>query len=165
VLTSAYRRKGTVLPGEGREQDNRVVYQEVCRTLSVIDDFRARLLGLLPLSSGVGIFLLLEANADKQYLKAIGLIGFFASLGLFIYELSQSAVCRHLHDVGEQLEEDMGLTRGQFLHRPGPLTLKIKKLGLMTWVGVAAWIVYLTVLAAWAYLTIVGFTASETLGK
>ena len=29
----------------------------------------------------------------------------------------------------------------------------------MTWIGVASWVVYLTVLGAWAYLASVGFTS------
>jgi hypothetical protein len=118
----------------------------------------------LPLSSGVGIFLLLEASADKSYLAPIGLIGFFASLGLFIYELSQSAVCRHLIETGRRLEKDMKLNSGQFLGRPArlPERLQIRKLGLMTWIDVASWVVYLTVLGAWAYLALVGFTADKT---
>jgi hypothetical protein len=152
--------------GDDADQSKHVVYQEISKSLSVIDDFRARLLGLLPLSSGVGIFLLLEANADKRYLGAIGLIGFFASLGLFIYELSQSAICRHLVVAGRLLEKGMHLKSGQFCGRPTelPKRLQITRLGLMTWIGVASWLVYLTVLAAWAYLAFVGFTASERLG-
>jgi hypothetical protein len=35
-------------------------YAEVCRSYERIDDFRAKLLGFLPLVSGVGLFLLLE---------------------------------------------------------------------------------------------------------
>lgn len=154
------------MQGDDADQSKRVVYQEISRTLSVIDDFRARLLGLLPLSSGVGIFLLLEANADKRYLGAIGLIGFFASLGLFIYESSQSAICRHLVSSGCELEKRMKLESGQFRGRPTelPRRLQIKRLGLMTWIGVASWLVYLTVLAAWAYLAFVGFKAPESIG-
>jgi hypothetical protein len=64
------------LVGEDSDETVRVAYEEVGRTLSVIDDFRAWLLALLPLSSGVGIFLLLEASADKRYLGPIGLVGF-----------------------------------------------------------------------------------------
>jgi hypothetical protein len=152
------------LPGEKPSETIRVVYPEVCKTLSGIDDFRARLLALLPISSGAGIFLLLGADANGHYLGAIGLVGFLASLGLFVYELGQSAICRHLIAAGELLEKDMRLTKGQFLDRPTLFKKRpkpLEALGITTWVGVASWLVYLTVLAAWAYLAFVGFTAKS----
>lgn len=35
-------------------------YQELCNSYRAIDDFRAKLLGFLPLATGTGIFLLLD---------------------------------------------------------------------------------------------------------
>ena len=79
----------------------RTAYQEVCSSYHGIAEFRAKLLGLLPLASA-GIFLLLDnalldaANKDfaKQYLGPIGLFGFVVTLGLFFYELRHPEVQR-----------------------------------------------------------------------
>ena len=150
-------------PADDRLTDIRVVYQEVCNSLHVIDDFRARLLALLPLSSGAGIFLLLETS-DGSRLGAIGLIGCFISVGLFVYELRGMAVCRHLEHVAERLEKDMKLeaegddrpARGQFVDW-APRGIP--------WVPPRVWqaslIVYVTVIVGWAYLAYVGFMAES----
>ena len=54
------------------------VYDKLCASYQGIDTFRAQLLGLLPLTTGSGIFLLysnLTAEA-KEFLGPIGLFGF-----------------------------------------------------------------------------------------
>jgi hypothetical protein len=43
-----------------KDENLKMAYQEVCTTYRAIDDFRAKLLGLLPLVSGTGIFFLLN---------------------------------------------------------------------------------------------------------
>src|SRR5687767_14346879 len=111
-----------------RSDDIHVAYQEVCKSLNVIDDFRAKLLALLPLSSGAGIFLLLVTSPDggsqndRDYLGAIGVLGGLISFGLFIFELREIRICRHLVRVGAELEKYMqfGLHDGQFRGRPLP---------------------------------------------
>ena len=51
----------------------RAVYQELCTTYRAIDDFRAKLLGFLPLVSGAGVFVLLgdALTTDAQRLTAL----------------------------------------------------------------------------------------------
>ncbi len=66
------------------------VYREVCNTYHAIDDFRAKLLGLLPLASGGAIFLMFKdvliKNGDPGNIKALmtpaGILGFLVALGL-----------------------------------------------------------------------------------
>ena len=41
-------------------------YGEVCRSYERIDDFRAKLLGLLPLASGAALFSLLGKTGDSE---------------------------------------------------------------------------------------------------
>src|SRR5215204_2208982 len=43
-----------------QDENRRVVYQELCNSYRAIDDFRAKLLGFLPLATGTGIFLLVS---------------------------------------------------------------------------------------------------------
>jgi hypothetical protein len=156
-------------PGPGAE-NLRVAYQEVCRSLQVIDDFRARLLALLPISSGAGIFLLLSTD-DTEHLGLIGLLGGLITLGLFTFELRQIVVCRHLVRVGALLEHDMKfeVTHGQFLGRPSPsgadkIRLQLGTGSARAWgrlrvvsVPTASFIVYLTVIAGWVCLAVIGF--------
>jgi hypothetical protein len=157
--------------------DIRVAYTEVCRSLNVIDDFRARLLALLPLSSGAGIFLLLATTSDdrnqdgQDYLGWSGVLGGLISLGLFVFEVREIRICRHLVKVGAELEKYMGFGRhgtgdaqfddAQFLGRPLPSSAsggrEKRRHQILPSVPMASAIVYLTVIAGWGYLASVGF--------
>jgi hypothetical protein len=136
-------------------EDLRTVYQEVCNSYRFMDDLRAKLLGLLPLVSGAGIFFLLNeafADANKRafytpFLLPIGLFGFVVTLGLFIYELHGIRRCRELIKVGKDIEEQIGI-EGQFAHRYPQVTHFINT-------AVAAGAIYPAVLAAWTYVAFV----------
>jgi hypothetical protein len=158
------------MTSEPRPDDIRVAYTEVCKSLNVIDDFRARLLALLPLSSGAGIFLLLATTSDdrnqddQDYLGGIGILGGLISFGLFVFEVREIRICRHLVRVGAELEKYMkfGEGDGQFRGRPSPSSaIKSREKWwqhiLLPSVPMASAIVYLTVIAGWAYLAFVGF--------
>lgn len=142
-----------------------LVYQEVCKGLHQIDDFRAKLLALLPISSGAGIFLLLETNdGGGSHLWPIGLLGAVISFGLFVYEGRQTVVCGHLVRVGAELERSMGFDKGQFRGRPKPSGLDIEKPSdylrreylLRPSMPLASVIVYLAVIAGWILLPVAG---------
>jgi hypothetical protein len=152
-----------------------LLYEEVCKSLHQIDDFRARLLGLLPLSSGVGIFLLLGtsdggASSIGRWLGVIGVIGFVISFGLFVYEVRQSVICGYLIRVGSKLEQSMGFQEGegQFWGRPAPSGLK-ESGHLLEYLQnrdnlkhpsmpMASTIVYVMVLIGWIVVAGAGFT-------
>ena len=77
---------------DSQQDDNlKAAYQQVCSSIQAIDDFRATLLGFLPLVSGAGVFLLLnDAFSDPKrqsffspFLGPIGLFGFVITLALF----------------------------------------------------------------------------------
>jgi hypothetical protein len=136
---------------EVKPEDLRAVYSEVCKSYHAIADFRAKLLALLPIASGAGgLLILAEKDTVKVYLGPIGLFGVAVTLGLFIYELRGIQRCKDLIEAGKALETEMKIV-GQFSSR--------QKGHLGGWVGAetAGWVVYLTVLAAWCYLAIVGF--------
>jgi hypothetical protein len=48
----------------------RTGYRELCTSYRAIDDFRAKLLGFLPLATGTGFFLLLDKLRDSNNLTA-----------------------------------------------------------------------------------------------
>jgi hypothetical protein len=72
-----------------------------------VDDFRAKLLALLPLVSGVAIFELLDKQAVTPYLPAIGCFGAATGLGLLIYELKGIHKCTGYIHHGCQIEQQL----------------------------------------------------------
>lgn len=144
----------------------RTEYQEVCQNHRAISDFRAKLLTLLPLASGTGIFLLLrEQNdpLDPGHIAAIGVFGFVVTLGLFFHELRGIKHCGDLIRRGKRLEEKLRLTEGQFAmdyeyYNPdggGKIVRKI--LHQLIGPAGAAWIIYPSVCVGWLYVAAVGF--------
>jgi hypothetical protein len=84
-------------------ENTRKAYDEVCRSYERIDDFRAKLLSLLPIVSGTGLFLLLretglgEAATDSRSLLTFsGSFGAVITLGLLFYELRGIQRCVRL---------------------------------------------------------------------
>ena len=129
-------------------------YGEVCKSHSAITEFRAKLLALLPIASGSGIFLLLTKRSepiDTTYLHLIGLFGFLITLGLFVYELRGIQHCKCLQQLASHLEEKLHLREGQFIRRP-----KARLGGFLGAEG-AAYIIYPTMLIAWIVVAFVGF--------
>jgi len=134
------------------DENTLTAYKELCTSYRAIDDFRAKLLGFLPLATG-GIFLLIakpeEFDKIKPLLTPIGFFGFAIALGLFCFELYGTRKCHRLIQTGKELECLMGKTGGQFSTRPDGI------LGLIN-EPFAAGIIYPAVLAAWIYLAFYG---------
>ena len=64
-------------------------YDQLCRSYRAIDDFRMKLLGLLPLDTS-GIFLLADksrTDTPQASWLGIGMFGFISTFGLLSYEL------------------------------------------------------------------------------
>jgi hypothetical protein len=133
----------------------RVVYQEICESHRAIVTFRAKLLGFLPLASGVTLFVLFESvyGTNKEKLLApLGVLGFVVTLGLLIHELRGIEDCTMLRGRAAAIEEslEIGVDKSHFRG------WSKGKLGVVDEVG-AAWIVYLAVLATWAFFAFRGF--------
>ncbi len=137
-----------------REEDVTTVYLEVCKAYHNIDDFRSKLLGLLPLVSGTSIFFLLKdalTNPTKGTLSPssvvpIGIFGFIVTLGLFFYELHGIRRCIGLIELGKRIEGLMGIG-GQFWHRPPDFADKVGP-------KLASIVIYPAVLGSWTYVTL-----------
>jgi hypothetical protein len=138
-----------------RHEDLRMAYQEVCTSYHAIDDFRAKLLGFLPLVSGAGIFFLLNetfTDVTKRafatvYFGPIGIFGLVVTLGLFFYELRGIQKCNGLIAVGQKIEAMLDVD-GQFTHREDAVAGFIGK-------TLAARVIYPAVLAAWIFVALV----------
>jgi hypothetical protein len=126
----------------------RLAYQELCKSYQAIVDFRAKLLGFLPLASGASVFALLGNGKDPvpYYAWVVGLFGFAITLGLFLYELRGLQRSSVLERTGRDLEVELGLLNGQFSVQPSA-----QLHGFVDARG-AAWVIYPATLAAWAYL-------------
>jgi ketosteroid isomerase-like protein len=132
-----------------KNENLRAAYQQLCDSYRAIDDFRAKLLGFLPLATGSGIFLLLGPLSDQktsaqQFMAPVGVFGFVITLGLFFYELYGIKKCHHLIEAGKQIEVRLCIA-GQFLNRPREVAGFINE-------PFAAGVIYPAVLAAWTYL-------------
>jgi hypothetical protein len=125
------------------------VYDQLCESYRAIDDFRAKLLGFLPLASAGGAFLLLndpeKITFAKPFLGPLGLFGFVVTLGLFFYEIYGIRKCHALINAGKKIECSLGITDGQFIKRPRNVLYLINE-------PFAAGIIYPVVLAAWMFL-------------
>jgi hypothetical protein len=143
-----------------QEDGTKEAYERVCESYHAIDDFRMKLLGLLPVATGTGVFLLLNSNTDllgpggqgsrqhtlEVFVTAAGLIGLMFTLGLFAYELFGIKRCHYLIEAGTSLEIILNV-RGQFRNRPRELMGFINE-------PFAAALIYPASMAAWVFLAV-----------
>jgi len=130
------------------QQNLRTAYDELCTSYRAIDDFRAKLLGLLPLITGGGLVVLTKdvAQVPPDAFLPIGCFGALVTLGLLAYEIYGIRKCHALIDAAQVLEKRMILpVPGQFRARP------LSVLGFVNEPFAAA-IIYPAVMAAWIYL-------------
>jgi hypothetical protein len=96
-------------------------YEQLCATHHALDDFKMKLLGLLPIASVVGLFSLAATNSGpsaavvqpNQIILYVGVFAAAFTLGLFIYELRSILMCHDLIVQGRSIEALMGV-QGQF---------------------------------------------------
>ena len=154
-------------PDERRTDILLAAYSEVCTSYHAIDDFRTKLLGILPIASLAGILLLGKDNLfqdGSSSQKLIGFASFFAAaftLSLFLFEIRGILRCHHLIQRGVQLETALQV-KGQFYvcsrQHDEAAQSKIEKVFNAK---VAASAVYSLVFAAWLFLALkfsFGFT-------
>lgn len=130
------------------QDQHKAVYQEICVSYRAIDDFRAKLLGFLPLVSGVGAGVLLgkEPGDPKPIWLPVGLFGLVVASGLYAYELYGIKKCTHLIEAGKAIEGEWQVC-GQFATRPPAILRLVDE-------PFAAALVYPAVIAGWLYLTL-----------
>lgn len=146
-----------------REKALQLAYQRAADSYEAITEFRGKLLGLLPLATGISAFLLLErqgknfkSGGSLWPLGAIGLLGFVVTVGLFAYELRGMQRCHRLERQACTLEERLGLSAEQGPFRGQPKRALCDMLGPPA----ASLIIYLATAFAWLYVAGVGFWPS-----
>jgi hypothetical protein len=144
-------KEGFPMSEEPEPESLRAVYSEISTSYHGIDDFRARLLSLLPIASGAGgLLILLQKDGAKEYLGPISLFGFFVTVGLFIYERIGFRRCKELIELGVDFEHKMQVTKG-------PFESKSKWDDHLINVQTAGWFVYIPVFVGWIYMAYLGF--------
>ena len=136
---------------DSQDENLKTTYDQLCTSYRAIDDFRAKLLGFLPLASGTGIFLLILDNSTSPlntYLLPVGAFGIFITLGLFLFEIYGVKKCHALIKAGQKIEDQMRI-QGQFRERPPEAAGFINE-------PFAAGVIYPAVLAAWTFLALQG---------
>jgi hypothetical protein len=145
-----------VLADDKRTERLLEAYKEVCTSYHAIDEFRTKLLGVLPVASIAGILVVGKDTpfAEGALQPLIGFASFFGAaftLGLFLFEIRGILRCHHLIERGKTLEESLAV-EGQFHvcsheHKgEGPESFFNAK--------VAACAVYSLVFAAWLFMAI-----------
>ena len=128
------------------------LYAETGANYRAIDDLRLRLMALLPLATGTGIFLLLRSEGAPSATLTVpaGVFGVLATVSLFFYELHGIEKCAHFIHRAQQLEQDFGI-RGPFTARPHNIFGVVSEL-------LPAALVYPASLAGWLYIALAGLT-------
>ncbi|MEH1887736.1 hypothetical protein [Nostoc sp.] len=136
-------------------------YEEICKSYHALDDFRMKLLGFLPLSSLLGIFLVgdkkLSTDGNPSSPELIAFISLFAAaftIALFIYEIRGILRCNNLIQTGDEIEQLLGV-KGQFRvcreeHQCNKRTSD-RIAGLFN-AKLAACLIYSSVFAAWVFM-------------
>lgn len=133
----------------------KALYTPLCESYQKVDDFRAKLLGFLPLASGVTILGLLHTDAQGQiiqHLPEIGVFGALITFALLIYELKGIQKCTGFIYYGQAIEKRLlGASTSSLI---GQFTgLWNNKYAWKTVTEpVASALIYATVLAAWIYV-------------
>jgi hypothetical protein len=151
---------------DGLRSARLAVYEEVCKSYHATDEFRAKLLGFLPLASLTGILLIGRSDvlataaptqgtptaAAAESTALLGFVSFFAAaftIALFLYEIRGILRCHDLIARGYEIEQALGL-RGQFCVCTSAHS-RSRQDGIFN-AKVAASVIYSLVFAAWMFL-------------
>jgi hypothetical protein len=135
----------------------RAEYHEVCSSHEAITGFRGKLLGLLPIATGAGIFLLLDRSIKQQqtavFLVAAGIFGAAVTIGLYFYEFRGMNECHLLRQRGANLERELQiiLECSRFQGNP-PGRIGPREAGP---------VVYFAVVAGWIFVSVYRFILSS----
>jgi hypothetical protein len=131
-------------------EDFHLMYEEISNSFHKVDEFRAKLLGFLPLASGTLMSVLLRDGSVVSYTSTCVLCVFGAliTMGLYFYELRGVQRCNILVRLGASLEDNLGFR--------GPFTAKNTTPRIVGVIGAtgAAFVIYPTVFAAWVFVAL-----------
>lgn len=145
-------------PSEREEKVLMGLYGEVCGSWRTLTDVRFKLLGLVPVVSGVVLVQLLSGRTQLAPGAGAGiaLFGLVVTVALWIYETRNSELYDDLVSRGRRIEEELGVGTGHFKGRlkpssrylSAPLRIRIPMqhdiaLNLIYGSSVAAWLLAL----------------------
>jgi len=128
------------------------LYREACNGWRMLTDVRFKLLGLIPVVSGVILFSLLSNKSDGPSPMArmgIALFGLLITLALFVYEKRNSELYDDLISRGRKIEEELGVDTGIFLGRRESSHKLIKHdvaINLIYGTAITAWLIALPII-------------------
>ncbi len=136
----------TVAHSGPSSDDLRAMHHEVAAAWRQLTDVRFKLLALIPVVSGIGLFILLDddgtiASSPAWARATAAAFGFVITLGLYIYDRRNSQLYDDLISRGKHLENAMGFSGGVFRGRlvsTSPINH-----------GTALRIIYIATLLAW----------------
>ena len=99
------------------------LYREVCSGWRMLTDVRFKLLGFIPVVSGVILFSLLSTKADGPSplaRMAIAGFGLLITIALCVYDRRNSELYDDMISRGRKIEEELGVDTGLFLGRRDP---------------------------------------------
>jgi len=130
-----------------------LAYDQLCKSYHGIDDFRAKLLGFLPLATGAGILFTAKEGPSllQNFPHQIAGFGFLIAFGLFCYEMYGITKCSELIRTGEKIERALKV-QGQFVSRPHGVFRLVNE-------PFAAGVIYPAVLASWTFVGFVRMSA------
>jgi hypothetical protein len=110
-------------PLSAREQEVLLkLYGEVCNSWRTLTDVRFKLLGLVPIVSGLFLIRLLSGDGLSPTVKAgIALFGLAVTFALWMYEVRNSELYDDLVSRGRRIETELGISTGHFRGRLNPL--------------------------------------------
>lgn len=143
--------------------DLKRIYDECSNGYHKVDEFRAKLLGFLPLASGIAILgsLYIEKKSGSEHYltghhTAIGIFGIIVTIGLLIYELKGIEKCTQFIILGKWIECQMEENLNNKDNEKGYFTELLNGSSFIN-EPVASAFIYSIVLALWTYVTCLGF--------
>jgi len=97
------------------------LYGEICSSWRMLTDVRFKLLGFVPVVSGLILLNLLTNNPQGPSALARSLISVFGlliTLALLVYEKRNTGLYNELISRGRKIEEELGIDTGHFRGRP-----------------------------------------------
>ena len=141
--------EGDLLTPESRET-LLAAYRAACDRHQQIDEFRGKLLALLPIAFGAaGLLILGNKDTFGKYLTPIGIYGCAVTLGLSIYELYGISVCKRIIDQAAKFETVLGIPSPMGQYRDRQRNTRWKR---FLEAEMASWVVYVSVFAGWVYV-------------
>ncbi|NER17644.1 hypothetical protein [Spongiivirga citrea] len=143
------------------ESDNldklKMDYQYTVNYIFRLSDIRFKLLGLLPLATGIA-FAFIDENQSPVTSLILGVFGFLITIGILFYDLRNTEIYNQLIHRAKALEQQIDFPKAQANETNGGIfgnrsSRNIKFLGLFSiWHDKALAIIYSTVCWVWLFV-------------